>query len=53
MKNYHIIYEDANDNKLMYFTISSTAQNAVNELRKKYGNDVRIITVGITVTDWK
>ena len=44
-RNYHIIYEDENDIKRTYFTVSKTAQEAVNELRRR-NKEIRIIIVG-------
>lgn len=51
-RNYHIIYEDENDIKRTYFTVSKTAQEAVNELRR-HNEEIRIIIVGETKNDWE
>ena len=51
-RNYHIIYEDENDIKRTYFTVSKTAQEAVNELRRR-NEEIRIIIVGETKNDWE
>lgn len=51
-QNYHIIYEDENDIKRTYFTVSKTAQDAVNELRRRNG-EIRIMIVGETKNDWE
>ncbi len=51
-RNYHIIYEDENDIKQTYFTVSKTAQEAVNELRRR-NKEIRIIIVGETKNDWE
>ena len=51
-RNYHIIYEDENDIKRPYFTVSKTAQEAVNELRR-HNEEIRIIIVGETKNDWE
>jgi hypothetical protein len=51
-RNYYIIYEDENDIKRTYFTVSKTAQEAVNELRRR-NEEIRIIIVGETKNDWE
>lgn len=52
MTNYHIIYEDANGNTKVYYTLANDAQEAISEVKNKFGKDISIITVGITVGNW-